>query len=78
MRSQPHLVEFDIDEAAGILGISAEELKKGVEAGWLRYFYRNHTGYKFHDASLEENRRRLNAQKNNKPSTPAKTHQHSV
>ena len=61
MRIRGTIVEYDLKETAAILGISQKELRKRVREGKL--IYNNGDGYKFHDASLDENRRRLgNAQ----------------
>jgi hypothetical protein len=38
------------------LGLSAEELRQVVREGKLRYFYKIGDEYKFHNASLEDNR----------------------
>ena len=68
MRIRGYIVEYDLRETAvilpgrrkvGDLGISQTKLRKEVREGKLRYFYNNGNGYKFHDASLDENRRRL-------------------
>ena len=67
MRIQQNILEYELHEAAAILGLSASELEKAVQAGRLKYFYRNRSGYKFHDASIEENRRRLNSNLKNNP-----------
>ena len=59
MRIRGYIIEYDLRETAVILGISQTKLRKGVREGKLRFFYNNDDGYKFHDASLDENRRRL-------------------
>lgn len=59
MRIVGILREYDFNETAMILGLSPQQLRRGVQEGWLQYFYRKGHEYKFHDASLEENRLRL-------------------
>ncbi len=59
MHIRGYIIEYDLRETAVILGISKNKLRKGVREGKLRCFYNNGNGYKFHDASLDENRRRL-------------------
>lgn len=55
MRVRGSVVEYDLKEAAIMLGLSAEELRKVVRKGKLRYFYKVGNEYKFHDANLENN-----------------------
>jgi len=59
MRIRGIIREYDLDETAIILGIPSKKLLKEVREGELQHFYRRGKEYKFHDASLEENRHRL-------------------
>ena len=54
------MVEYDLNEAAKMLSISPDELKRGVEKGHLRYYYRLRSKeYQFHEASILTNRKLL-------------------
>jgi len=58
------MVEYSLSEAAKILAISSDELKRGVERGHLRYYYRLRSkGYQFHEASILANRQLLSQRK---------------
>ena len=60
MRIRGCMVEYSLNEAAKILAISSDELKRGVEQGHLRYYYRlSSKGYQFHEASILANRQLL-------------------
>ena len=51
------MVEYDLKEAAAMLGISPADLKQAVDAGHLQYYYRLGEGdYRFHEASLRANK----------------------
>ena len=47
--------EYNLDEAAAILDIPIEFLRRGIKKGWLKCFYKIGQEYLFHDASLAEN-----------------------
>lgn len=57
MRILGQLIEYDLDEAAILIGIPARQLKKGVQNGHFRYFYKTSGKYKFHDANILEIKR---------------------
>lgn len=60
MRIRGCVVEYDLSEAARLLGIPPDELEHGVETGCLQYYYRlKAKGYRFHEASILANRERL-------------------
>jgi hypothetical protein len=59
MRLRGAIIEYDLTEAATILKLSTKELNYKVREGKLRCFYHIGNEYKFHDASLEDNRLRL-------------------
>lgn len=60
MRIRGHTIEYDLSEAAKMLGISPNELKRGIESGNLRYYYQlGSKGYRFHEASILTNRELL-------------------
>lgn len=60
MRCRGCIIEYDLNEAAKILNITSVSLKKAVQQGKLKYWYYDRkSGYKFHNATLEDNRLRL-------------------
>ena len=60
MRIRAFTVEYNLTEAARMLGISAAALKQAVDAGHLRCYYRlGKNGYQFHEASLQTNQELL-------------------
>lgn len=60
MRCRGSIIEYNLKEAAKILNMTPKNLKKGVKEGKLRCWYHDRKrGYKFHNASLENNRLRL-------------------
>lgn len=60
MRIRAFTVEYNLTEAAQMLGISAAALKQAVDAGHLRCYYRlGKNGYQFHEASLQTNQELL-------------------
>ena len=51
------MVEYNLEEAAAMLGISPADLKKAVDAGYLQcYYQRGKNDYRFHEASLRVNK----------------------
>ena len=56
MRIRGCTVEYDLIEAAKMLGIFPDELKRDVEEGLLCYYWIGADGYRFHEASLLANR----------------------
>ena len=57
MRIRNAVVEYDLEEAAAMLGISLADLKQAVNAGHLQYYYRlGEDDYRFHEASLRANK----------------------
>lgn len=57
MRIRHAVVEYDLEEAAAMLGISPGVLKQAVSTGHLQYYYRLGEGeYRFHEASLRANK----------------------
>ena len=57
MRIRNAVVEYDLEEAAAMLGISPTDLKQAVSAGHLQYYYRlDEDAYRFHEASLRANK----------------------
>ena len=60
MRIRHAVVEYDLEEAAVMLGISPSDLKQAVSTGHLQYYYRLGEGdYRFHEASLRANKELL-------------------
>lgn len=60
MRCRGCIIEYDLNEAAKMLNVKPVKLKKEVKKGRLQYWYHDRNkGYKFHNASLENNRMRL-------------------
>ncbi len=60
MRIRALTVEYNLMEAARMLGISAAALKQAVDAGHLRCYYRlGKNEYQFHEASLQTNQELL-------------------
>ena len=55
MRIRSTIREYDLDEAATILNMPIDFLRRGVKKGWLKCFYKIGQEYLFHDASLAEN-----------------------
>jgi hypothetical protein len=57
MRIRHAIVEYDLEEAAAMLGISPADLKQAVSTGHLQYYYRlDGDDYRFHEASLRSNK----------------------
>ena len=57
MRIRHTVVEYDLEEAAAMLGIPPGALKQAVSTGHLQYYYRLGEGeYRFHEASLRANK----------------------
>ena len=57
MRIRHAVVEYDLEEAAAMLGISPAVLKQAVGTGHLQYYYRlGEDNYRFHEASLRANK----------------------
>jgi hypothetical protein len=57
MRIRNVVVEYDLEEAAVMLGISPTDLEEAVNAGHLQYYYRlGEDDYRFHEASLRANK----------------------
>lgn len=60
MRIRALTVEYNLTEAARMLGISTAALKQGVDTGHLRCYYRlGKNDYQFHEASLQTNQELL-------------------
>lgn len=60
MRIRHATVEYDLTEAATMLGISPKALKQAVDTGHLQYYYRSGKNtYQFHEASLHTNKELL-------------------
>lgn len=60
MRIRALTVEYNLTEAAQMLGISDAALKQAVDAGHLRCYYRlGKNEYQFHEASLQTNQELL-------------------
>ncbi len=63
MRIRHTTVEYDLTEAATMLGISPNHLKQAVDTGHLQYYYRSgKNNYQFHEASLCTNKELLSKQ----------------
>ena len=57
MRIRHAVVEYDLEEAAAMLGISPSDLKQAISTGHLQYYYRlDEEDYRFHEASLRANK----------------------
>ena len=57
MRMRGPLVEYNLNEAAKLLGISAGVLQTKVDNGHLTHYYKTEkSDYVFHEASIEENK----------------------
>ncbi|MCE2414234.1 helix-turn-helix domain-containing protein [Candidatus Poribacteria bacterium] len=57
MRIRHTVVEYNLEEAARMLGISPADLKRAVSTGHLQYYYQLGDGnYRFHEASLRANK----------------------
>ena len=51
------IVEYNLNEAAKLLGISAGVLRTEVDNGHLTHYYKtDKSDYVFHEASIEENK----------------------
>lgn len=60
MRIRALTVEYNLTEAARMLGISTAALKQGVDTGHLQCYYRlGKNDYQFHEASLQTNQELL-------------------
>ena len=60
MQIRNAVVEYNLDEAAGMLNISPEVLKWAVDAGHLQCYYRlGKNDHRFHEASLRANKELL-------------------
>jgi len=60
MRIRHATIEYNLTEAATMLGISPKHLKQAVDTGHLQYYYRSgKNNYQFHEASLCTNRELL-------------------
>ena len=60
MQIRNAVIEYNLDEAAGLLNISPEVLKWAADAGHLQYYYRlSENDYRFHEASLRANKELL-------------------
>ena len=56
------IVEYNLNEAAKLLGISAGVLRTEVDNGHLTHYYKtDKSDYVFHEASIEENKTLLAA-----------------
>ena len=57
MRMRGTIVEYNLNEAATLLGIPAGVLQTKVDNGHLSHYYKtDKSGYIFHEASIEENK----------------------
>ena len=57
MQIRHTVVEYDLEEAAAMLNMPPADLKKAVDAGHLQCYYRRgKDDYRFHEASLRENK----------------------
>ena len=61
VRVRTGIVVFYSKAAAEILGSSEEELIDAIENGDFDFYYRPNNGYRFHEASITERRKRLRA-----------------
>ncbi len=60
MRIRGYTVEYNLVEAARMLGLSSVVLKRAVDTGHLRCYYRlGKNNYQFHEASLRTNQELL-------------------
>ena len=60
MQIRNAVVEYDLEEAAVMLDISPEVLKRAVDAEYLQCYYRRgKNDYRFHEASLRANKELL-------------------
>lgn len=66
------IVEYNLNEAAKLLGISAGVLRTEVDNGHLTHYYKtDKSDYVFHEASIEENKTLLtNYQLKTAPDNP--------
>lgn len=66
MRMRGLIVEYNLNEAAKLLGISAGVLQTKVDNGLLSHYYKtDKNDYVFHEASIEENKTLLSYQQLN-------------
>lgn len=66
MRMRGLIVEYNLNEAAKLLGISAGVLQAKVDNGNLSHYYKtDKNDYVFHEASIEENKTLLSYQQLN-------------
>ena len=66
MRMRGLIVEYNLNEAAKLLGISAGVLRAKVDNGHLSHYYKtDKNDYVFHEASIEENKTLLSYQQLN-------------
>ena len=66
MRMRGLIVEYNLNEAAKLLGISAGVLQTKVYNGLLSHYYKtDKNDYVFHEASIEENKTLLSYQQLN-------------
>jgi len=66
MRMRGLIVEYNLNEAAKLLGISAGILQTKVDNGLLSHYYKtDKNDYVFHEASIEENKTLLSCQQLN-------------
>ena len=69
MRMRGLIVEYNLNEAAKLLGISAGVLQTKVDNGHLSHYYKtDKNDYVFHEASIEENKTLLSYHKSNQSS----------
>ena len=72
MRMRGTIIEYNLNEAATLLGIPAGVLQTKVDNGHLTLYYKtDKNGYVFHEASIEENKTLLSYHQLNQ--TPDKT-----
>ena len=66
MRMRGLIVEYNLNETAKLLGISAGVLQTKVDNGLLSHYYKtDKNDYVFHEASIEENKTLLSYQQLN-------------
>ena len=69
MRMRGLIVEYNLNETAKLLGISAGVLQTKVDNGLLSHYYKtDKNDYVFHEASIEENKTLLSYHKSNQSS----------
>ena len=65
MQIRNAVVEYDLEEAAAMLDVSPEVLKRAVDAEYLQCYYRRgKNDYRFHEASLRANKELLSEDDN--------------